>query len=670
MKRVVFPFAAVPGQEKAKNALLWNLVNPKVGGVLLSGEKGTAKSTLARGLAVITDGQKVVELPLNVTEDRLVGAVDFSRALLDGQSVLEPGILMEADGNILYADEVNLLSDFAVNALLEAAASGRNVVEREGISCAHDSRFVLIGSMNPEEGKLRPQLLDRFGLYVEVEGEKDVSMRVEIMRRRLQFEQDPQGFLRRWEGETLRLKKKVLKARELLPEVSVTENVRNLAASLAADAGCCGHRGEIAVVEAARAAAALGGRKLPNTEDIREAAKYALAHRAGGCPSVVSPVSPGNDDSEKDGEQEENAGKSRSPEDGAKEQDQELSSESGQGENGADTQNPAASETGKNPEDGRNGPGQEEESKAQRNGSGKASGWNDSADRAGEAMDDDGDLQEGGETFLIPRWQEAAAVRKICQGSGRRNLIRSKDRQGRYVRYRPAGEEKISDLAFDATLRAAAPFQNVRDKRDCAVAIRRGDMRIKIREKRTGGCILFVVDASASMGANRRMREVKAAVLSLLNFSYQKRDRVGMIAFRKDRAELLLGITRSVELAQKKLENLPTGGKTPLAAGLNLAFEVVMGLKTREPEADPVIVLVSDGRASGKKEKNSSPFAEALRVAERIGNRKIRAVILDTESGFIKFHLCDRLNEKMRGTVVTMEELRAEGIVEAVRGSG
>ncbi len=276
------------------------------------------------------------------------------------------------------------------------------------------------------------------------------------------------------------------------------------------------------------------------------------------------------------------------------------------------------------------------------------------------------EIQESGEPFLIPRWQQAPSLRKENQGAGKRNRVRSENHQGRYVGFRPASGQSPIDLAFDATVRMAAPWQRVREKNGLALAIRKQDLQEKIREKRTGGCILFVVDASGSMGANHRMSQVKAAILSLLNVSYQKRDRVGMIAFRKDRAELLLGITRSVELAQKKLSDLPTGGKTPLAAGLDLAYEVLMGLMMREPETEPTLVLVSDGRASGKKKESDNPFAQALVSAERIGNQGIRSIILDTETGFIRFHLCEQLNAKLHGTLVTMEELRSEGIVEAV----
>jgi magnesium chelatase subunit D len=266
--------------------------------------------------------------------------------------------------------------------------------------------------------------------------------------------------------------------------------------------------------------------------------------------------------------------------------------------------------------------------------------------------------------FTIPQWQDFSSKRKVERGNGRRSRIISANQQGRYVSSRFPGSSKVTDLAFDATVRAAAPFQSSRDRTGRAVAIGSGDLRIKIREKRTGGCILFVVDASASMGANRRMKEVKAAILSLLNVSYQKRDRVGLIAFRKESAELLLGFTRSVELAQKQLELLPTGGRTPLADGLSLAYEVIMGLKMRDAHTIPTIVLVSDGRASGL--HGSNAFAEAIKAAERIGNQSINTIVIDTENDFIRFRQCEKLNEKLHGILVNMEDLRSTGIVQVV----
>lgn len=630
MRRALFPFAAVIGQRELKNAIIWNLVNPAIGGLLAAGEKGTAKSTLVRGAAEIACGMEIVEVPLGITEDRLVGAADYACAVRNGVRRPENGLLGQADGNILYVDEVNLLSDHITGAILQAAGNGVNIVEREGISLVQRSRFVLIGSMNPEEGPLRGHFLDRFGLFVKVEGCRDCTARTAIIEERLKYEADPLLYSRQFATETERLKESIGAARAALPSVRITENAIRLAAALAEEAGAEGHRGEMALIETARAIAALDARKTINLEDLREAAKFALPHRS------APPAQRGG------------AGETTAPEDRPEEPAEAAGDE-------------------------RQAEARREESPPREKEGGGAEGTPCADDLAPEGDDterpEEEDIEEAGEPFVIRGWNSPAEIKKeTVRGSGRRERVISGDGRGRYVKYRLPGSGKVNDIAFDATVRAAAPFQPRRRQRGAGtfVVIEADDLRVKVREKKTGGCIIFVVDASASMGANRRMREVKAAIISLLSLSYQKRDRVGMIAFRKDSAEMILGVTASVELAQKRLRDLPTGGKTPLAKGLDLAYEVVMGLKKKEPEITPEIVLVSDGRASGKKRGSLTPFEEALIAAERIGNQGIHTVILDTENDFIKFHLCDRLNEKLRGTVVSMEELRAEGIVETI----
>jgi magnesium chelatase subunit D len=382
-----------------------------------------------------------------------------------------------------------------------------------------------------------------------------------------------------------------------------------------------------------------------NLEDIREAAEYALPHRARNAPPPpATRESPGGEGEPADA--------------------------------GADNPDPdpahhAAHDAAQNgtppPPDARSNdeappPDREKLPPAPEHPAGSGGPADGSAD--GHVGGRAEDIQPSGEAFAIKQWRDPRNVRGKNTGSGKRRPVRSTDRQGRYVGYRLPGPEGIRDLAFDATLRAAAPFQNRRDKAGKAIAIFSSDLRVKIRERPGGSCVLFVVDASASMGANARMTAVKAAVVSMLNLSYQKRDRVGLIAFRRDRAELLLGITSSVELARKKLELLPTGGATPLARGLELAYEVIMGLRSRDSGASPVMVLVSDGRASGP--AGSDPFGEALAAAERIGRQKIHTIILDTENSFIRLGMCAKLREKLGGLLVTVEELEAEGIVTAL----
>lgn len=278
MKREVFPFSAVMGQESIKNALIWNFINPKIGGVLLSGEKGTAKSTLVRSGARICE-KEIVEVPLNTTEDRLIGAIDFEKAIRYGKKQLDKGLLSEADQNILYVDEINLLGENITKAFLEASSEGICRVEREGISEHYSSEFVLIGSMNPEEGNLRPQLLDRFGLYVEVVAEENLLVRCEIVRRYLAFEKSPDAFLKKYEKEDAEVKAQIKRAQERLDSVYVSENALKIAAELSMAVNCQGSRGELALVETARAICAWKGLDSVNKDALVEAAKYALPHR-------------------------------------------------------------------------------------------------------------------------------------------------------------------------------------------------------------------------------------------------------------------------------------------------------------------------------------------------------------------------------------------------------
>ena len=275
----IYPFTAIVGQEQMKTALILNAVNPRLGGVLIRGEKGTAKSTAVRALAEVLPDTSVVDLPVSATEDRVAGTLDIEYALQHGEKRFEPGILAQADQNILYVDEVNLLDDHIVDILLDSAAMGVNTVEREGISYSHPARFTLVGTMNPEEGDLRPQLLDRFGMVVEVAGEEDVEKRIEVIRRRLAFEADPEGFLCRYAESQKQLSEKIEKARAQLSKVVYTDSVLEAAARISIRLGVDGHRADIAMIKTAVTHAAWMGRGETEKEDLARAAAFVLPHR-------------------------------------------------------------------------------------------------------------------------------------------------------------------------------------------------------------------------------------------------------------------------------------------------------------------------------------------------------------------------------------------------------
>jgi magnesium chelatase subunit D len=639
----VFPFPAVIGQEKVKQALILNVINPAIGGVLISGEKGTAKSTLVRGLAAVLPALEVVELPLNVTEDRLVGSLDIEKAVLEGQRSFEPGILMKADGNILYVDEVNLLSEHIVNCLLEVSASGVNHVEREGISASHEARFVLVGTMNPEEGLLRPQFLDRFGLYVEVKGAGNLEERMEIVRRRLEYEKKPEVYRRKWLAENTELAQQITKARRALSLVEVSESDMKLAADLAVAGNCAGHRAELVIIEASRALAALAERRQLTEQDIRDAAELALPHRIRQTPSQPAP----NETNENESDQDQADSSPEEPADDNYEQpNEELTEEESEGQE----ENQASQEQEKNSEE--NSPEDKADSAPPNNNN-------------QNQYNNEEKIEEPGEVFVVKPINIQPLEKKKRRGTGKRSRTKTDSLQGRYIRATFPGD-KVRDIAFDATMRAAAPYQKTREKNGLTLVIEKSDIREKIREKRTGSTILFIVDASGSMGARQRMKAVKGAILSLLNDAYQKRDRVGMVAFRKDSAQLLLGITRSVDLAQKSLIELPTGGKTPLAGGLVRGYEILRAAKLKDPEMIPLIVLVSDGRANVSL-NGRSPVEDALDVAGKIAAAGIQAMVIDTEKDFVKLGLAAQIAESMNAQYYKIEDLQAGEIACTVR---
>ncbi len=638
MKRnFVYPFAAVIGQEKIKKALILNIINPCIGGILISGEKGTAKSTLARGLAEIINNMKVIDLPLNITEDRLLGTIDIEKAISEGVRKPDMGILKEADGNILYVDEVNLLSEHIVKCLLEVSASGINHVEREGISFTHPSRFVLVGTMNPEEGQLRPQFLDRFGLYVEANGSDDLAQRKEIIKRRLEYEKNPIEYIDKFEDQSKELMNKIINGIEVLNKVQVSDSIMYLSAEISKEANCAGNKAELVIIEAAKAIAAFDNRKNINVNDIKEAAEFALPHRMREMPPSVSD----NDDKEEESEEEQI--------DDDKEEREEENEPPQVEEN--DNYEDNNEEDNKNEEDNLEYEENLEETKQEEKNENEADN---------EMVDDIGNV------FAIKSLDIKPIDRKKRRGSGKRSKTKTDLMQGRYVKYN-LPKDKIKDIAFDATLRAAAPYQSLRDKNGLAFVINKSDFREKVREKRTGTTILFVVDASGSMGAKKRMSAVKGAVVSLLTDAYQKRDKVGMVAFRKNHAEVLLGITRSVELAQKSLKNLPTGGKTPLSAGLFKGYEILKAAKKKDPEMVPVLVLVSDGRTNSAV-NNGDPYEEAIEIANKIASENIQSIVIDTEQDFIKLGLANNIAKAMNAQYYKLEDLGATEIASAIRG--
>lgn len=587
MKPLHYPFSAIVGQDRLKRALLINAIDPLIGGVLVRGQKGSAKTTAVRGLAKLLGvGAPLVELPLGCTEDRLLGSFDLELILKKRKKRFLPGLLAQSHDGILYVDEVNLLSHHLVDLLLDAAASGFVRVEREGFSLTAPSRFILVGSMNPEEGELRPQLLDRFGLSIETDSVSDPEERVEVTRRRLAFDRDPAAFGQRWAAEETALKGLVVRARGLLPGLDLSESQSKNIAAICVESGVQGLRADLVIYRSARALAALAGKTQVEAEDVEEAVLLALPHRRQKHLTQSAPPPPPKSRPSSTGESDGAQGGSK------------------------------AAEPTTEPEK-------------------------------------DSDVAETRHAAGKPHAVKAYALeRSARQGKaepGRRQSRETTAVAGAPVALR-AFSGNASAIAWDDTLKHAA----IGDAGEGALALDSGQIKEHIREFKTGALVLFVVDASGSMNAQARMKVAKTAALSLLVDAYQRRDQVGMIAFRGDGAELLLPPTRSADAAEKALAEMITGGRTPLAAGLRLA-EQVISRRSPQESLEPFIVLITDGRATVA--AGADPLVETLALTEQFRKRRIAGLVIDTESGAARLGYAKRIADSWGAHYVVPESL-------------
>jgi magnesium chelatase subunit D len=670
-----FPFSAVVGMDDLKLALLVNAVSPAVGGVLVRGEKGTAKSTIVRALAALLPGVEVVEgcrfscdpaapypgcpdgphpapaagtetrparparlveLPVGASEDRLTGSLDIERALTEGIKAYEPGLLAAAHRGVLYVDEVNLLHDHLVDLLLDAAAMGLSYVEREGVSVQHAARFLLVGTMNPEEGELRPQLLDRFGLTVEITATRDPAERAEVVRRRLRFEDDPAGFAAEWAPAEAALADRITAARRRLPGVELTDAALRQITAVCAAFEVDGLRADLVTARAAIALAAWHDRSAVDPEDVRVAVRLALPHRRRRDPFDA----PGLDQHKLDEVLAEHGAPDPPPDDDPDDPD-----DSG----GPGPPGPPEADDRRPDRDHAMVPGAERDPSP------------DHGHPEGRAA------RESGPVSAAPPYRPRLfTVPGVGAGApGRRSKARTP--YGHTAGARPGA----GGLHLPATLRAAAPYQRARGRTGRGLVLRAEDLHEPVRQGRESNLVLFVVDASGSMAARNRMRAVKGAVLSLLLDAYQRRDKVGLITFRGSSAELALPPTSSVEAGARRLDSLPTGGRTPLAAGLLRAAEVLRVERLRDPARRALLVVVTDGRAT----YGPDPLAAAalLRRGAAAAGPVIggaAGVVVDCESGPVRLGLAGRLGVALGADVVPLADLGAgelAGVVRAAR---
>ncbi|MFB8006573.1 magnesium chelatase subunit D family protein [Nocardia sp. NPDC056000] len=697
-----FPFSAVVGQERLQLGLILCAVHPGIGGVLVRGEKGTAKSTVVRALAqllppVVDESgarpARLVELPVGATEDRVVGSLDLERVLRDGEQAFKPGLLAAAHHGVLYVDEVNLLHDHLVDVLLDAAAMGRVHIERDGVSHSHPARFVLVGTMNPEEGELRPQLLDRFGLTVDVVASRDVDTRMAVVRRRLDYEADPAGFAADYAPADREVAERILTARDRLPAVALDNVELRRIAALCATFDVDGMRADLVVARTATAHAAWRGGDAVTEADVRIAAELALPHRRRRDPFDEPGIS----------EEQLDDAMAKAAEEAARAGD-----DLGKGEAASQDAEPQDLDPDDDPDGGVEDPNSplSEADSAQ----GANTGPDASADPARPAPDgaqqdsldtsQDGMLPDGSDDTLPdgplddptgrdadatesnrnpnggkasaregrsaapagsiakpPRWE----VPGVGEGApGRRS--RARTRQGRVVRATP---ETGTGLHLLGTIFAAAPHQRARGRISGPIEFAPGDLRGAYREGREGNLVVFVVDASGSMASRDRLAAVTGAVVALLRDAYQRRDKVAVITVRGADAELVLPPTSSVDIAVRRLADMRTGGKTPLAQGLLKAREVIHREHVRDPHRRPMLVMLTDGRATG----GPTPVPRARTAARLLANESVTAMVIDCERGMIRLGLARDLARDLRAGYLQLSELTGDSVAGAVRAT-
>ncbi len=610
-----FPFSAIVGNARPKGALKCALSSQDISSVLICGPKGSGKTILARSAPGIS-GRRAVIVPLNVAEDGIFGGMDLEDTLREGRVRSSAGLIARADGNILLMENINLFPEHIVHQVLNAAETRASTVERDGISETRESCFLLIATMDAEEGGLSDHLLDRFDICVFMDRIDDEDLRSEIVERRMAYEADPVGFCALYAEAEATTAAEISKARSRVRFARVPEGYCGAISEVCTRLNVAGHRGDIAVMNASCALAALDDRDFANLDDLKEAAAICLEHRR-------------NDSDERQDQEEQEL--PEPPEEGEGEDDR--GDENQQSQNPSDVPDEMPDEQPDLPPPAPQDSSQEE-------------------------------VFAIGDVYRVIDYMPKERVPQTGNKAGRHTETASNDLNGRCIGYRiPQG--RIRDIALTASIRAAAPYQVLRDHSELAVVLTRDDLREKVREKCQGRNILFLVDGSGSIGAQRRMVAVKGAILSMLRDAYQKRDSIGMAVFRTDHAEEVLPLTRSILKAYHVLSEIPTGGRTPLTHGLIKGHEILREHISRD--SSPVMVILSDGRCNVPYTAGEKPLDEMFNTARALSDSGIRFIVIDTECGRLRFGMALDLCRALNGTYLKLEDLNADCIERSVR---
>ena len=629
LKVAHYPFSAVYGMEQAKKALLCAMVNPRIKTVLIRGASGTGKTLVARSLGEIS-GKSIVNVPLNVTDEQLFGCLDIECAIKEGNLVLQEGLLQRADGNILYMDDVNLFEQRMTNGVIEAVLSGKVKIERENMSTSYDVDTILVATMNIHDSYLSPVILDHFDICVDADYPDDEAGRTEILRRSLAFDEDPDTFSEQYAEQERSVADRIRAASRIIDEMGIDEEVARTIAEISGGMDIDGSRGDLSAINIAMSIAALDGRKVISYDDVQDAAVFALAHR-------------------------------RKVPKGRRVDRMEKVVHSSVGFN---TESHAIF---KAVHPSRENPDIDADKPADGDGPEGDVLATATEKHVIEGKESEDVITKIGETFktidLFERNEGKA--RGASKNRGKRGLQKSGTRNGRYVGSRIT-EDKNPDLAFDATVRAAAPYQRKRhaeQESDMAMIIEKTDMREKVREARTSSTFLFAVDTSGSLIIRNRMTAVKGAILSLLKEHYVKKDRVGFVTFNEKAIQMLLQPSREVEVIYKMLDELAIGRRTPLSAALQYLSDYMSMYVKKRPDDDCYVVLVTDGGANvalDPDDETTDPLEEALGIARRMNIPGVKWIVIDSEKRYDVVHHAKEFSDALRARYYTLDDLRIE----------